>query len=312
MSAIDYQVVSWRDHENVIKTIRTEVFIQEQRIPINEEWDEYDALLSTQHIVAYKNAACVGYLRLLANGQISRVCVTHPQRRQGIATELLRKAIIYAREHGQIRHWVHAQTSALNLYKQLGFVAIGDSFDECGIPHIKMELTITTPNEAKKIYSDSVIRFDSNQVLVSYIDQMALLAKREMRILTHQLNPLFYGEESTAELISELARHSRFSDLRILIYDTKPLHGKRHPLISLAQRLPSKLQIKKCTLTPKSKDEAFITFDQQMLIYFNAESTCYGFANFNAKAEAKNYEEEFNYLWQSHSQDDENFKILNI
>ncbi len=136
---------SWNELSADAGAIRTRVFVQEQRIPAELEWDAADA--SALHAVVYNRLQQpVATGRLLqvrpGLGQIGRVAV-HEVLRGGGAGQVVMQALVdAARQRGDTELMLHAQRTAENFYARLGFVARGEPFDEVGIPHIEMAMPL--------------------------------------------------------------------------------------------------------------------------------------------------------------------------
>ncbi len=136
---------SWNELSADAGAIRTRVFVQEQRIPAELEWDAADA--SALHAVVYNRLQQpVATGRLLqvrpGLGQIGRVAV-HEVLRGGGAGQVGMQALVdAARQRGDTELMLHAQRTAENFYARLGFVARGEPFDEVGIPHIEMAMPL--------------------------------------------------------------------------------------------------------------------------------------------------------------------------
>lgn len=125
---------------NLGLALRREVFIGEQRVPPEEEFDSYD--LTATHIVALADGDVVGVMRLLfleEHAKIGRVAVASTARGRGVASLMLRHAMALAAERGETRFYLAAQLDKLALYEKLGFVAFGDIFQDGGMPHRAMK-----------------------------------------------------------------------------------------------------------------------------------------------------------------------------
>jgi predicted GNAT family N-acyltransferase len=129
---------SLRDHA---QSLRVEVFVVEQGVPFELEWDEADEV--STHAVAYDEAGqVVATGRLLPDGHIGRMAVRKSARGQGIGSEVL-AALLQEAKHRQIHVLVlHAQTHAVDFYTKHGFQIEGDEFLEAGIPHRRMTLKL--------------------------------------------------------------------------------------------------------------------------------------------------------------------------
>lgn len=118
--------------------LRREVFIVEQNVPEDEEFDAYD--LTATHVVAIADGEVCGTLRIIHDPEhikIGRVVVAIPARGRGVASAMIAHAI--GQQKPNSRFYLTAQTDKTSLYEKFGFVAFGDIFDDGGMPHIAMK-----------------------------------------------------------------------------------------------------------------------------------------------------------------------------
>lgn len=130
--------------------IRREVFIKEQGIPEELEFDELDSkalhclIYSTeqQGKVEQKKAVATGRLLLLEDGtfKIGRIAVKKEERGKHYGDMLVKMLISKAFECGAKSILLSAQMKAVKFYETIGFHTIGESYMEDGIEHIRMEL----------------------------------------------------------------------------------------------------------------------------------------------------------------------------
>lgn len=140
-SMVDVRVNDWQTLGKDASAIRTAVFVQEQGIPAEMEWDEADA--SCVHAVAYNRfGAPLATGRLLEHvpgvAKIGRMAVLQTMRGSRVGRYVLDALMKAARERGDHEAVLHAQVSAAPFYLRAGFVTRGGEFDEAGIPHIEM------------------------------------------------------------------------------------------------------------------------------------------------------------------------------
>ena len=127
----------WAAMQADAKPIRMEVFVQEQNVPADLEMDDRDA--ACLHAVAYDAAGTpLGTGRLLPDGHIGRMAVLRSARGAGIGGAILKGLMEKARERGDQKVVLSAQTHAAEFYLAHGFAMAGDVFHEAGIPHIEM------------------------------------------------------------------------------------------------------------------------------------------------------------------------------
>jgi predicted GNAT family N-acyltransferase len=116
--------------------VRRAVFVAEQGIPAELEWDEWDE--RSVHAVLYRGAAPVATGRLLPDGHIGRMAVLATWRRQGLGALILERLVQCAAERGDTVVELSAQSYVAGFYAAHGFVAEGEEFLDVGIPHRRM------------------------------------------------------------------------------------------------------------------------------------------------------------------------------
>lgn len=135
------RAASWRDDLAALQNLRRQVFIVEQQVPEELEWDADDAV--SVHALALDAAGQpIGTGRLLPDGHIGRMAVSAAWRRQGVGQAILHWLIDCARTRGDAAVHLHAQTHALGFYARAGFIVHGAVFMEAGIPHRAMTLSL--------------------------------------------------------------------------------------------------------------------------------------------------------------------------
>jgi YbgC/YbaW family acyl-CoA thioester hydrolase len=132
---------SWAELGRDAAALRTRVFVQEQRIPAEMEWDEQDA--TAVHAVAYNRLGqplATGRLLQPEPGvaKVGRMAVHPVLRGGGVGRQVLHALADAAAGRGDRRLVLHAQRSAQAFYDRLGFHTEGAPFEEAGIPHIEM------------------------------------------------------------------------------------------------------------------------------------------------------------------------------
>ena len=132
---------SWHDLQKLASPLRTEVFVDEQKVPADMEWDEADH--TALHCVAVNRmgmALATGRLLVHASGvaRIGRMAVKKPMRGSDLGARVLHALMDAARARGDRQVVLHAQCSAEGFYKRAGFAPHGAVFEEAGIAHIEM------------------------------------------------------------------------------------------------------------------------------------------------------------------------------
>ena len=144
MNPLEILIKPWQEASKEAYLIRQKVFIQEQEVPEDMELDEHDP--SAKHALAYQDDLCVGTGRLVRldshYAQIGRMAVLSAFRNQGIGKAILSCLIALAKAEGVSILMLHSQVSAIPFYAKLGFIAQGPIYDEAGIPHRNMMLSL--------------------------------------------------------------------------------------------------------------------------------------------------------------------------
>jgi len=121
--------------------LRTDVFVEEQQIPAELEWDEADS--TALHAVAYNRLGMpIATGRLLpyeaGSCKIGRMAVHKVLRGGGVGARVLHALAAAAQARGDRKVVLHAQRTAQAFYSRLGFKEQGEPFEEAGIPHVEM------------------------------------------------------------------------------------------------------------------------------------------------------------------------------
>jgi len=137
----DVMTGSWEALGEGAGGLRRAVFIDEQRIPAELEWDEHD--LTAVHAVARNRLGqVIGTGRLVSESpglaRIGRMAVHRAVRGGGHGEAVLRALEAAARERGDAEVMLHAQRSAERFYARLGYTPHGEPFEEAGIAHLEM------------------------------------------------------------------------------------------------------------------------------------------------------------------------------
>ncbi|MES2674431.1 MAG: GNAT family N-acetyltransferase [Pseudomonadota bacterium] len=148
--------VTWQTSQRDLIMLRTRVFLEEQNVSPEDEWDNKDET-ATHFLVTSTEGAAIGCARLLVESlrhgdensptphqnqtlfHIGRVAVLKSHRQQGIGKQLMQTIInecLQSLPSSNI--YLYAQTARIKFYQQLGFVIQGDVFMDAGIPHIEM------------------------------------------------------------------------------------------------------------------------------------------------------------------------------
>jgi predicted GNAT family N-acyltransferase len=253
MSRDDFTILQaiWPKDMPSLQAVREPVFVQEQGVPLEMEWDDDDTM--AYHLLAIDGEQNpIGTARLLGNGQIGRMAVLPEWRGRGVGRALLQGLLSHAEATGIENLFLHAQTDAEAFYRKAGFTPQGEIFYEADIPHRKMvlgpvierqaDIDLTLPQLGKT--QDLFHLHDEHENLI-HAASLLRQSRRELAILSLNLDPLVYDQIAFLEGFKALSLRSRFSRIRILLQDSTLVLQRGHRLIELAQRLPSVVEIRK-------------------------------------------------------------------
>lgn len=135
-------LITWHDGEPLLRAIREAVFMREQGVTAELEWDGLDD--ACHHALALSSQGdAIGCSRITPDGHIGRVAVLPEWRNKKVGSALLEALLDYARSQQIARVEAAAQVEAMPFYQRFGFEAEGEVFMDAGMPHRKMTLSLS-------------------------------------------------------------------------------------------------------------------------------------------------------------------------
>ncbi len=139
------EIGEWALMQASAQAVRTAVFVHEQGIAPEDEWDAADA--TALHAVLFDmNGQPLGNARLLQPSaglaKVGRMAVLKKARGHGYGARLLQALLREARRRSNKEVRLSAQRSAEKFYAAHGFMVVGEPFDEVGIAHVEMHLSL--------------------------------------------------------------------------------------------------------------------------------------------------------------------------
>lgn len=135
--AVRVELIDWQAAQPLAAPIRFTVFVEEQKVPVEMEIDEWDP--QCVHALARSDTGEVlGTGRLLPDGHIGRMAVLAGARGLGVGSALLRSLMEEARRRGHAATVLSAQTHAIPFYQRHGYVVVSGEYLDAGIPHVDM------------------------------------------------------------------------------------------------------------------------------------------------------------------------------
>ncbi len=286
-----------------LRAVRESVFVEEQRVPIEEEWDELDP--HCRHVIA-RDALHrpVGTGRLTPERKIGRMAVLPEWRGKGVGGALLEALLDEARRLGWPEVTLHAQTHAIPFYARHGFEAFGEEFMEAGIPHRKMRRLLGAPDPGRRprpapggdaalqeLASEAGLREASLAVIAR--------ARREIRVFTRDLEAGLYAQAALVEAFRHFATRGRQPSVRLLVVEPEGLAASGHALLPLAQRLSSVFALR-TPVDPEDRQaaESFLLADETAYVFRALATRPEGVACLDGPARARQLAESFDRRWE--------------
>lgn len=296
----DYQA-DFRD----LRAVREPVFVVEQNVPLELEWDELDP--RCHHVIARDGQnQPIGTGRLTPEHTIGRMAVLREWRGKGVGEALLLALVDKARTLGWPEVSLHAQVSAIGFYEKFGFSAFGEEYEEAGIAHRSMRLALapaepmaTRPPARARGASGRPIEFDRLDALVEATRILVVDARRELVVYTRDLEHALYTHPAVVEAFKQFAIAGRGGVARILVQDPGAALHQPHALLTLAQRLPSAFQIR----APQDPEDlqypsAFLANDRDGYLFRLLGSRLEGDWCEALPARSRQLNEEFRRVWE--------------
>jgi predicted GNAT family N-acyltransferase len=239
-----------------LRAIREPVFVEEQRVPLELEWDEMDP--SCHHVIARDDAhRPIGTGRLTPEHKIGRMAVLKEWRGRGVGEAMLRALVEKARDLGLSEVSLHAQVDAIRFYEKFGFEPYGERFEEAGIQHQSMKLALAPRGVERRAGprargpSQPVVDFEGLDVLRDAVLALVASARRDIVVYTRELEPALFAHPPIVEAFKDFAISGRGGNARFVIQDPALAQHVPHPLLAVAQRLSTVFLLR----TPQDAEE---------------------------------------------------------
>jgi predicted GNAT family N-acyltransferase len=301
----DFRVepADWITDLAALRAVREPVFIVEQNVPLEDEWDALDP--RSRHVIARANDDTpIGTARLTPERMIGRMAVVADWRGRGVGAALLEAILDQARAQGHAAVELHAQVHAIPFYAKFGFVAYGDEFDECAILHRRMRLDLAAPamREAQplapKPQARALVATDRHEA-VAAIAELLADARHEIAIYSRDLDPVLLDLPPILDAIKRVALSGRRARVRILVQEPRKPLADGHRLLALAQRLPSLIELR----TPHEEHDrqyasAFLINDRRGYLFRTLASRHEGEGSTYAPGRHAQLREYFDQVWE--------------
>jgi predicted GNAT family N-acyltransferase len=286
-----------------LRAVREPVFVVEQQVPVEEEWDELDP--HCRHVIARDaQDRPIGTGRLTPERKIGRMAVLAAWRGKGVGGALLEALMDQARALGWHEVTLNSQTHAMPFYAAYGFEPFGDEFMEAGIPHRKMRRALGAPDPGRRPRpaptGDAALREIGSELEVRELSLGVLArARREVRVFTRDLEATLYAHPELVDALRAFGTSGRGPSVRILVVEPERLRGDGHALLPLAQRLSSVFALR----TPVDAEdrqaaESYLVADEVAYVFRPLATRFEGSACLDGPARARQLAEAFDRRWE--------------
>lgn len=304
------ELASWDADQAALRAVREAVFIVEQRIPDEDEWDALDA--PSLHVLARTlDGTPIGTARLTPERSIGRMAVVREWRGRGVGDAMLRTLVEHAAQRGWHELWLNAQTHALRFYARHGFEPEGDPYDECGIPHQRMRRRAAAlsgrPERPPALVPEStLLRAEGLTAAQEAIDRIARDARHRLWIYSRDLDRALLDREPFLEEIKRIGLSGRGAMIRILLHDPTSAVRDAHRLLHFAHRLSSYVQVRKPVAEQDRNDpSAFVLNDVGGYFHRTLATRFDGEGNTHGPGRHRQLLEYFGQVWERSEEDPE-------
>lgn len=280
VEAVDYQAALPQ-----LRLVREAVFVQEQGVPLELEWDELDP--QCHHVIARDaQGQPIGTGRLTPDHRIGRMAVLADWRGRGVGDALLLALIDKARELGWHDLTLHAQASAMGFYARHGFLPYGERFVEAGIEHQSMRRLLDAPNPV-----------ETHDAALAALLGVIGTARRELWVYSRELDPGLLDHPDVLAALRRFAINQGVA--HFLLQDAVTPQSAHAPLIGLAQRLPSAFLFRVIEEpVDRAYASAFATNDQGGWYFRSLGHRSEGETRIDQPARARQLQNVFEPVWE--------------
>jgi predicted GNAT family N-acyltransferase len=130
--------------------IRRKVFIEEQKVPESEEFDDYETICN--HYLVFNGKEVIGTARTRKTSsgyKMERIAILKEQRKKGFGAKLVKNLLTRIKKNASSKIYLSAQVQAIGFYEKLGFLRKGETYLDANIEHIEMEYAKKNENSKK-------------------------------------------------------------------------------------------------------------------------------------------------------------------
>ena len=269
-----------------LRAVRDEVFVGEQRVPVELEHDALDPLC-THALARLLDGTPIGAARLTPERHIGRMAVRAPWRGRGVGDALLLALVDEARKRGWPEVRLNSQASAIGFYERHGFAPEGERFIEAGIEHQAMRCALAGPQ-----------RIDTREAAIEAAILAIDGARRRVWIRSFDLEAWLFAGADLVQALRRFATSGRDVQVRVL-HDAAAPQAAHAKLLELAQRLPSVFQFREVDDPVYREDRSALLMNDVGGYYIRPQGDAVqGNACLDGRARARQLQQRFEEIWE--------------
>lgn len=282
-----------------LRHVREPVFVVEQQVPVELEWDALDPLC--HHVIARNNEdRPIGTGRLTPQRKIGRMAVLKEWRGRGVGEAMLVALIDAARAQRWPEVALNAQIDAAGFYAKYGFVPFDAEFEEAGIRHQAMRLQLEPvedrPSSTPRPALAAVETFDD---ALRATASVFANSRRELCVFSRDLDHGLLSALIVMDALRGYATSGVGATVRVLLLDPLIPMQLNHPWLTLAQRLPSVFAFRTCEEEhDRQYPSAFVVGDRGGLYFRPIGGRIEGETSVASPARARQLREGFDRMWE--------------
>lgn len=286
-SGFSVELIEYETGLPELRSVRETVFVQEQNVPLAEEWDELDP--QCLHVIARDpGGRPIGTGRLTPERKVGRMAVLREWRGKGVGDAMLTALIDAARQRGWRELSLNSQVSASAFYVRHGFLPYGERFWEAGIEHQAMRRKL-----------DGATAVEDREAAIAATVAIVLSARRYVWVYSRELDPGLFDAPAVVEAWRRYGTAGHGGEARFLLQDADAAQRTHAPLLALAQRLPSLFQFREVDdPADRAYPSAFVANDTGGYYFRTLGHRFDGETDLDGAGRARQLAESFKPIWE--------------
>lgn len=289
--AIDFTPVSVTGHHGTDITA-ADIAVRQRflsRADLASLQGQQSADAAALHCFARINDEPAGYLRINADGELSLLGATNAQQDDIIAA-LLRFAVTDSPRHGMSHLATSHAFSHTDKLQALGFEKHADAWR-----------LMLPPDRSQQHLGSELVRLEHLHDFRNFSLQLVNNTQRSLAIYSEDLEAWLYDHEDFVDAVMNLAQRSRYSEIRIIVRDTRALLEKGHRLLRASHRASEKIHIRK--LSVSGKQASYLLADDGGMLFRPDPDIVLGIGYTDYRSRVKPLREQFDLMWNSAYED---------